>query len=76
MPCFHDRPNKNRYCRECQAAYMRVWRRVSLSREVVVAKREGVESMRSTAIQHFTRYGGIYFEATAVAEILRNLGVD
>ncbi len=55
---------------------MRGYRKVYRSLEVRMAKREGSEEMRSTAIQHFTRWGSVEFTGRAVCEILRNLGVD
>ncbi len=44
--------------------------------EVKAAKREGVEEMRSTVIEHFNRYDRCEFTGRAVVAILRNLGVD
>ncbi len=55
---------------------MRMWRKISVAREVIVAKREGVEEMRSTVIEHFNRYDRCEFTGRAVVAILRNLGVD
>ncbi len=76
MACQHPKLPGWTRCRECNAEWLRDYRKVYRAMEVKAAKREGVEEMRSTVIEHFTRYPGIYFEATAIVAILRNLGVD
>lgn len=76
MACRHAKPPGWTRCHECNAVWLRDYRKSYRALEVRLAKREGAEDMRSMVIEHFTRFGGIEFTGRAVAEILRNLGVD
>lgn len=76
MACPHEKPPGWTRCLRCSAEFMRSWRRVTISRDVRMARKEGAEMMRSAIIQHFMRFDRVMFQGGAVAAITRNIEMD
>lgn len=74
--CLHPKRNGFTRCKDCQAAYMREYRRLVRVREVRSALAQGAESMRITVVKRFEELGTMEFSGFSVSEIVRLIAVD